>query len=342
MDYDRAGREPHIGLTKERGPRAGDLSPASIAGPQVWAVGFYNEPGAVIFGRIFSDPCNPSVPDKVLFPERTAAIKFLFTDANLDSFVGQVSYLNGAPTYTALIDPERVNGGAPVQNRAARQVQLLQVDIAVKDARATKSGWVFGTFAWIGPLKGDGLFDNLVPVSLQWANDAGNYSDEIGESWINPAVDGVMFGWAERPSLGFMGRANGPADNIRSSCLSCHAAARAPRSARGILGSGFDLADLADSAKVKAHVDTWFQDIPAGEVFDPGNPDAVAALGYSLQLESALYRMCSACGDGAMIGNTPAICKSAKFYSAPTCRSVSLMSVIKSQEKRLELPLPRQ
>jgi len=342
MDYDLPGREPLMGLTKERGPRNGDLSPVSIRGPQVWAVGFYNQSGAVTFGEIFADPCQPSVPEKVLFAEGAAAIKFLFSDANLGKFAGQVPYLDGAPIYDAHIDPEGVSGAAPIQNRSNRKVQLLQLDIAIKDDRATKTGWVFGTFAWVGPKTGDGLFDNLVPVSLAWANDAGATTDNITESWINASLEGKLFGWAARPHLGFLGRANGPADNIRSSCLSCHAAARTPRSDRGLLGSGFNLSDLNNPAKVKAHVDVWFQNIMAGEVFDPTNPPAVAALDYSLQLEAAIDRACLACKDGAFDGPTPPICKAAGFHTEPTCRQLSLMSVVISQENRADRPLPRQ
>lgn len=342
MDYDRAGREPLMGLTKERGPRNGDLSPSSKSGSQVWAVGFYNDHGSTVFSSIFADRCNPAIASKILFPEDTVSIKFLFTDANLDRFAGQVAYLDGAPTYTALIDAVGRGGASPVEDREKRNVQLLQLDIAVKDARAANTGWVFGTFVWVGPTKGDGLFDNLVPVSLQWGNDANVYTAQLKESWINPDLNGVLFGWNERPSLGFNGRANGPADNIRSSCLSCHAAARTPRSARGLLGSNFNLADLSNPDKVKEHVDLWFRDIAPGDVFDQGNPDAVAALDYSLQLESAIFRMCSACEDGAMTGKTPDICITAKFYTEAECRPVSLMSVMKSQARRAEMPLPRQ
>ena len=152
MDYDLAGREPHMGLTKERGPKKGDLSGTSMQGPQVWAVGFYNEPGAFTLGKVFDDPCDPTVPATVIFPDGTVAIKFLFTDANLGAYGGQVSYLDGGPKFKALIDPEGKSSAQPVQGRKERDVQLVQFDLGVKD-RATKTGWVFGTYAWIGPKK---------------------------------------------------------------------------------------------------------------------------------------------------------------------------------------------
>ena len=176
-----------------------------------------------------------------------------------------------------------------------------------------------------------------------WANDEGNFSVNIVESWINPGIASEMFGWSERPTLGFNGRANGPADNIRSSCLSCHSAARIPRSSKGLLGTSFRIpSDLSDPVKVKDHVQTWFRNLKPGEMFDPTNPPGVAALDYSLQIETAATRMCQACEDGAMSGATPDICIAAGYYSEENCKAVSLMSVIASQNRRLSIPLPRQ
>lgn len=42
MDYTRYGREPLMGLTKERSPDTGDLAPNGADDHQVWAIGFYN------------------------------------------------------------------------------------------------------------------------------------------------------------------------------------------------------------------------------------------------------------------------------------------------------------
>jgi hypothetical protein len=321
MDSDRRGREPLMGLTKERNPDPGDLSPTSTKGSQVWAVNFYNQAGAVTLGEVFADPCSPNLPSRVLFLEGAVAIKFLFTDANLGSFTNQVAYLDGGPTYEAWIDPEGTVGVGELYNRMRRDVQLIQLDFAVKDRRAAKTGWVFGTFAWISPKVGDGLFDNLVPVALAWANDEGVVTDAIKESWINNALRGKLFGWAQRPYLGFLGRANGPADNLKSSCLSCHAAARVPESESGFVGS---IDDLNDPNKTSAHIAKWFKNIASGELFDPTNKTPAIAADYSLILDSAITRMCLACsGRGApgqlLRGRTPSICISARLYVKATC-----------------------
>lgn len=339
LDYGTSGREPFMGLTKERGPDPGDLSPTSGRGYQVWAVGFYNAAGAAVLGSIFAQPCNPQVPTSVLFPEGTASIKFLFTDASPD----EVEYLKGAPEYDANIDePGSGSGSRPLSERRKTSLRLLQVDIAVKDNNASETGWVFGTFGWMGPRKGDGLYDNLVPVSLQWGNDPGIYDARIAQGWINPAVQGVMYGWPARPFLGFNGRANGPADNLRSSCLSCHAAARKPRARKGILGRDFRMpSDMSDTQKVRDHVDFWFINVKAGDLFDPGTP-AVATLDYSLQLEAALDRICRACRSGALTGPTPAICLAAGSHSEPTCGPGMTPFDVDAKRRLEEDPPPRQ
>jgi len=320
LDYGTSGREPLMGLTKERGPKAGDLSSTSREGPQVWAVGFYNVPGAAILGEVFADPCAPSLPANLKFPDDTVSIKFLFTDASET----EVAYLAGAPTYTAYIDkPGSGSDPLPVKDRTPQQLKLLQVDLAVKDPRSSETGWVFGTFVWQGPPRGDQIFDNLVAASLQWGNDPGVYDQQsIRQSWINGNLRGITFGWDERPSLGFMGRANGPADNVRSSCLSCHSAARSPRASIGILDNGFNMERLGDPSAVKRHVDVWFQNIKSGQLFQPAEP-AAANLDYSLQLEAAAFRVCMACKAGDLVGSTPLICRGSGTHNRPLCGSAS-------------------
>ncbi|MGX9574285.1 hypothetical protein [Mesorhizobium sp. f-mel] len=259
----------------------------------------------------------PSLTQSLNFPEGTVSVKFLFTDA----VPAEVAYLDGAPSYEAIIDAAGTGGmnpPPPVESRQKRTVHLLQVDISVKDADAAATGWIFGTFGWVGPTTGDGLFDNLMPVSLQWGNDPEIYDQAITQSWINPDLHMKMYGWNQRPTLGFNGRANGPADNIRSSCLSCHAAARTPRSSLGIVGFAFNMANIGDPAKVKQHVDVWFDNVKSGSLFRPDEP-AVSALDYSLQVEAAIYRMCRACRLGDLPGDTPPVCIAASFYAPPQC-----------------------
>jgi hypothetical protein len=337
LDYGNSGREPLMGLTKERGPDKGDLSPYNADGYQVWAVGFYNAAGAAVLGDIFAEPCNPSLPVVVQFPPDTASIKFLFTDAS----TSEVTYLQGGPEFDAFIDPAGSGSASrPAAGRTKQTLRLLQVDIAVRDTRSRDTGWVFGTFVWQGPPRGDNLFDNLVPVSLQWGNDPQVYDTSLRQTWINPDLRNVTYGWAARPTMGFQGRANGPADNIRSSCLSCHAAARTPRASIGILNSGFNMNDLNVPARVKDHVDIWFQNIKGGELFQPQEP-AASTLDFSLQLEAATFRMCTACRIGDLGGATPSICRSTGFYNRPLCNATP-MAAGPLRQVLEAMPPPRQ
>ena len=278
-------------------------------------------------------------------PQNTVSVKFFSTDADPE----EVTYLRGAPEFTAFIDPTPRTGDPA--KRVPRTVRLLQMDIAIKDSRARETGWVFGTFGWVGPATGDHFFDNLEYVSLQWGDDPGVYDSNIRESWINESLRGTMFGWDERETLGFNGRANGPADNIRSSCISCHSSARVPRSTLGILGFRFNIdRDMNAFARVKSHVDTWFTNRSGAEVFRPGEPSA-SVLDYSLQLDAAIFRMCEACGDGHLKGETPLICRTAGFHNQPTCKKLSVEGRDKSilpeafslpaSSQRLSMP-PRQ
>ena len=299
MDYDEAGREPTHGLTKERKPRADDLAAGVPEGGQIWAVGFYNAKGAQRLRTVFKDPCDPKYPRGQLFAERTASFKLLFTDRD----PSLVPYLAGSPTINAMIDPAGVDGAAPVTGRVMRPVRLIQVDIAVRDRRATDTGWVLGTYVWKGPAQGDGLFDNLVPVGIAWGNDPGVFDTNLRESKINPDLAGLLYARQGRAFMGFNGRANGPADNKVSGCVSCHGTAQWPP-ARNMVGR---ISDTPTLDQVRTHVSTFFKNVKGGSLFDAGVANAVS-LDYSLQLQTAFSRLCAACTDGALTGKTPKLC----------------------------------
>jgi hypothetical protein len=230
MNYTNSGREHFNGLTRERTPHAGDLSPTSPAGSQVWAVGWYNAVGAYQFGKVWHDPCQPDENTAGLFPEETVSVKMLFTTAD----PAAVQNLQGSPEVEAAIDP--TPQGGPPTSRIVGVVRLLQVDFAVKDSRATQTGWVFGTFAWVAPSVGDGVWDSLQLVGLHWGNDPGKTAN-LQEGWINTSLQGKLYGWPTRPFMGFLGRVNGPADNLSSACLSCHSRAQLPRAQGGLGGN---------------------------------------------------------------------------------------------------------
>ena len=318
MDYTDNGREPLLGLTKERGPDAGDLAPDSPGGRQVWAIGWYNAEGAFGLGQVFADPCNPKVPQPAggqpwTFPNHTASFKLLFTDMT----ESQLPYLGGSPVVEAMIDPPSGSG-----ERQKRELRLLQVDVAVRDPQAMQTEWVFGTFVWKGPKTGDGLFDNLVPVGLMWGNDPArenpvwaNFAPMIQQSQLNPDLAGVVWQgagvtWPRRPYPGFHGRVNGPADNLRSSCLSCHSLAQWRRHPGLRLLPTYSLNPPngpPDADKITDIRTKYFRNVKGGTLVDP-NVSALA-LDYSLQLEAAFTRMCAACREQKMTGATPDLCR---------------------------------
>jgi len=297
MNYTNSGREHFNGLTRERTPNPRDLAPNSPGGTQVWAVGWYNAAGAYQFGKIWQDPCQPNEAQAKSLPDGTVSVKMLFTTAPATA----VPNLAGAPEIQAAIDPTPAGGLANA--RVAGVVRLLQVDFAVKDPRSTQTGWVFGTFAWIAPRTGDGVWDSLQLVGLHWGNDPGKTSN-LQEGFINPAMQGKVFGWPERPFMGFLGRANGPADNKSSACLSCHARAQLPRANGGLVGT---MPNLQNAPAVQAHLTKYFQNVRAGTLAD-AQPNAIP-FDYSLQVMNAFEHHCAACAVGDVSGSAPKVCK---------------------------------
>jgi hypothetical protein len=284
------GREPIHGLTYERVSEPKELSPRQETPLQNWAVSLYNAPGGYVIGRVWR---NPKCPDatQVLFPNGTIAIKLLFTEALIE----QASYLDGqgeheweAYIYKKLPeDPKRPDADA---EREIKRLRLLQIDLAVRDERAEKTGWVFGTFVYhkennMGAYRGCDIKNNpwcrVVPIGLMWGNDP-NLSEgrEPQESHFNKPErlpDELREARKGKIRLGWRGRLNGPVDNPESSCLSCHATSSWPQ---------FERVPPSDlRVKEKMH---WFRNIKVTDndrqPFWPGT----LTLDYSLQLSAGI------------------------------------------------------
>ena len=253
------GREGYHGLTRE-----GPLSPEVLAPEQkkasyAYAVGFYNGPGGYTIGQVWPSADEgpdlthmiQAMEDGFAFPEGTVVGKFLFTSLGPD----QVPWLANPLQWQAYMydcdvtDPSKCPDGMEGATRSTQMVNLLQMDVMVKDSRAENAaGWVFGTFAYNGAaaqskelgeayaaacadIEGPGKnWCNLMPVGVMWGNDPDNRTSfindkptatvinaDLKETWINadPALPAMH--------LGFNSRLNGPADNPSSSCMSCHA-----------------------------------------------------------------------------------------------------------------------
>jgi len=279
MHSGEKGREFVRGLTRERftpAPRpgeTGELGPQQTACAQNWAVGFLNAPGGYVLGQVWANPDAPD-PLKALFPEGTVAAKLLFTAASLD----QVPYLNGTLEWDANIDtlPAGDTRCTNSSGRSIQKVRLLQMDLAIRDKRADDTtGWVFATYSYDGSRGGAGWWERMVPVGVMWGNDpnlnlaAFNAGTRVTQSWINPDLRTPQH-------LGYLGRLNGPVDNPKSSCLSCHMTAEVPART-----------NILPPNPTPAEPDRpmpWFRNMPAGNSLDQRS----IGTDYNLQISNGI------------------------------------------------------
>jgi hypothetical protein len=258
-----AGREFIHGLTRERSSRPRELHPNQAGTWQNWAVSIYNPRGGYTIGRVWRNPNSPD-PGVAKFPTGAVSIKLIFTEAP----VSEVPYLAGSVEWQA--DINRANNAAPRPT-----LRLLQMDIAVRDTRATSTtGWVFGTFVYDSSAPGATPWDKLVPVGLMWGNDPAlvGTTTPLKETKINASLQIPQH-------LGFEKRLNGPVDNPRSSCTSCHSTAQIDpdlsRSAR---------AAIPPANATLQTLRLYFRNIKSGQPFDTGT----LSLDYSLQLQNGI------------------------------------------------------
>src|SRR5438093_8364383 len=104
-------------------------------------------------------------------------------------------------------------------------VRLLQIDVAVKDSRASgTTGWVFGTFNYNSAAAGTRPWDKMVPVGLMWGNDplltpakyrANNRPQQSKVLFQNVMVDQTT-AWK---GVGWLERLHGPIDKPPSAWL---------------------------------------------------------------------------------------------------------------------------
>ncbi|MDQ1831189.1 hypothetical protein [Massilia scottii] len=193
------------------------------------------------------------------FPNGTVIAKLLFTTAPDD----ELPYLKNAVEWQAnvhVFSGVTCPSGALV--RRPQTVRLLQVDIAIKDARAAETGWVFTTLSYNGNAAGATPWERMQLVGVMWGNDIAK-----NQQWINK-----MNGTPQH--LGAGGRLNGPVDNPRSSCISCHATAQTPSRSPMIPPS-------------QADAPRWFANYPGNRAFDAG----ATATDYSLQIAMGIQNL---------------------------------------------------
>jgi uncharacterized protein YraI len=262
LHRDANGREYVRGLTRERTSPVHSLHALQANQWRNYAVGLYNPAAGYIVGQVWKDHENPDAT-AARFPDGSVGVKLLFTTAT----VAEVPYLVNSFDWDAHVSPV----GSDV--RTIQKVRLLQIDVAVRDARAdSTTGWVFGTFIYDGTAAGATPWDRMRPVGLTWGNDptltpaAQSAGATTAESIIlTPTVAGHQL------KLGWLGRLNGPVDNPASSCLSCHGTAQTPH-----VGSLPPAANVPIGPKM-----VYFRNLAPGVPFRTGD----TSLDYSLQLE---------------------------------------------------------
>lgn len=284
------GREFIHGLTRERDFAPGELGPTQTQCRQNWAVAFFNPAGGYVLGRIWKDARRGRAPDLVHLPfdAGTVIAKLVFTEATMQD----TPLLTAAPELTANINvrAQAVDAACPnaaATKRAPRKLRLIQIDLAIKEARADyKTGWVFASFVYDGRKPGDDPWTKLEPIGLMWGNDP-FLTDADAAAGAKPLESNVFTDLGFGHAFGRGGRMNGLVDERSSACSSCHMAAQWPTAAH--------MTPSLNWAEAKC----WFRNLDARYPFglEPGakhqcadlpSTSAMVPLDFSLQLAIAL------------------------------------------------------
>jgi hypothetical protein len=276
------GTEGFHGLIKEAPISPLQLGPGQTGkdgGYSVYAITLVNDLAGYTLGRMWrdADRPDPRVTDRRYsggFPDGTVFAKLLFTDAPQGQ--DKLPFLENPLQWKAYITENFWTSAT----RVVTAVNLLQMDIAVRDKRADgpgQTGWVFGTFVYNGQLRNENKFLNLVPVGVMWGNDPTNTKNTTNpfpptQTEINPDLkETVIFASKDLPPqhLGWNGRLNGPADLNTTSCLSCHITAEYPAVTSLVpVGAVPDGGPTPPAQGGTPEWMRWFQNLPAATSFD--------------------------------------------------------------------------
>ncbi len=227
-----AGREALRGMTRERSSPPEEIHQQQDQWASSWAVGMYNAKAALTLKKVWCT--DDGIPDasRAVFEEGSVGFKLLFTTASTE----QVPFLENTLVWQANTYQCSRGRNEECWERSPRDLRLLQIDIAVKDDRASQTGWFFGTYMYDAASAGDTVWDRMEPVGLAWGDDQLVFQDmnrdgafvnpQLNETWLNTAlIEDSNREYTNEAYIryhGLGGRLNGPIDNPTSSCISCH------------------------------------------------------------------------------------------------------------------------
>ena len=280
LNYGEGRREFVRGMTEERplsGPALG-LQRGVTA--RNFAIAYYNAPGGQVLGQVWRDPYAPKLAAS-RFPVGTMMFRLLFSTAKPGDFAGE-DILAGAPSWQiAVADEEgKLEGGQ------LTEVRLIQMDVAARDERAGKTGWMFGSLAYDASAPDRRPWKRLRPVGLTWGNDPGVApGGTLEETLISDQIPA----YASR-QLGWGGRLDGPVNNPASSLMSRQATAQYP-----VAAAISPPASCTNQEKLH-----WFRNLSSEEAFGfvprdacmPKEPPVeLTRLGYSIQMMAAVNNL---------------------------------------------------
>jgi hypothetical protein len=262
---------------------------------ETWSVGFYNPCGAKSIGEqwpasgepaTYADAKGRMFARGMPFPEGTVVVKILNSTAE----ASQVPYLKGSTTWQA---NGHVQSGPVTYStceRQVRKVHLVQMDIAVVDARSP-TRWVYTTLAYDGKLPGKTVWDRMKPIGVQFGSDNKTFP-AAPESKSHPLHETLHSNMNIPEHYGCNGRLAGIVDQANSSCVSCHMGAyAAPGGVIQAQGNNipaiFGFTGMCTQFNEANH--NYFSDYKYPSAF-PGSTGAVAQampLDSSLQLQVA-------------------------------------------------------
>lgn len=222
-----AGREGIHGMTKER-----DLKPAETMDVYAnatpgsdWGVSFYNSQGCKTINSVYGSVNKPLAQanfKNANFGEGSFSAKLLFTTSNYNE-------IKDAYTWHANVSESGSN------YRSIKSVRHIQMDVTVRDSSIKGSNpalnnWIMYTWYYDPGFDYDKEYKSVlgenplkkitgIPASLLKMRPMG-----VQTGFGKPSTkESIIFAGAQ--TNGFEGRLNGPADNSKGSCLSCHATA---------------------------------------------------------------------------------------------------------------------